>query len=308
MLHSRRKQLDAKGRELEQLRLHVARTGYVLDSKRVRQEIGSGQYVGAVVYPGTAACHPVLYHAGLLRAASRAGARIVVNTRMQAISAGRGCFTVRSNAGSTKAKHVLVATNGYTGSELPALRRKVIPVHAHIIATEPLGDQLAQELFPTRRTLLDLRGCFHSWRLSPTENRLLFLGKTGSLPPSNPGAFCRSLHGEMSEIYPQLADTAISHYWSGVMGFSLDSMPHLGECQGVHYALAMCGTGLVMGAYLGDRIAARILGTADVATAFEGLSFADRPWYAAADWWVPLYGLATHSMGRLEQRTKAIAR
>ena len=45
------------------------------------------------------------------------------------------------------------------------------------------------------------------------------------------------LRAAMIRVYPQLRDTPITHSWSGHLGLTFDTLPHLGRVDGLHYAL-----------------------------------------------------------------------
>jgi glycine/D-amino acid oxidase-like deaminating enzyme len=172
-----RRQLEKKARELELMRKHVGIEGYVLGPEDKRKETGSDHYYGGVVFPGTGACHPGLYVNGLIDRVESAGARIVGNTRVLGIERNGQQFQVATTQGTIAARDVVVATNGYIGPETPYLRRRVVTVHAHIAATEPVPAETLERLFPTRRVFVDLRGNFHSWCIAPDEPRLIFVGQ-----------------------------------------------------------------------------------------------------------------------------------
>ena len=53
-------------------------------------------------------------------------------------------FQLKTSAGVVRAREVLAATNGYTPPALAGLRRRVIPIGSYLIATRPLGDELAR--------------------------------------------------------------------------------------------------------------------------------------------------------------------
>ena len=92
--------------------------------------------------PRRAGLHPARYHAGLIARVRDAGAIVAGNNPVTAIQRNGGDFTVTTPRASLKARNVVVATNGYTGSVTPALRRRVIPVTSYMIATAPLSPNL----------------------------------------------------------------------------------------------------------------------------------------------------------------------
>ncbi|HEX3500775.1 MAG TPA: FAD-dependent oxidoreductase [Stellaceae bacterium] len=59
------------------------------------------------------------------------------------------------------------------------------------------------------------------------------------------------LHAAMTAIFPELATTRISHSWCGFVAYSFDELMHIGERDGLYYAMGYCGSGVGMAGYLG---------------------------------------------------------
>ena len=74
-----------------------------------------------------------------------------------------------------------MATNGYTGPVVPALRRRVVPVGSYLIATAPLPEGVADRLIPHRRVLSDTKNLLYYFRRSP-DGRLVFGGRAAFTP------------------------------------------------------------------------------------------------------------------------------
>ena len=53
-------------------------------------------------------------------------------------------WRVLTAKGPIECREVVVATNGYTGDLTPRLKRRVVPVASHIIATEDLPEPAAR--------------------------------------------------------------------------------------------------------------------------------------------------------------------
>ncbi len=280
-------QLDGLEHEFQAMRAHLGKEGEILHGDAMARETGSRQYCGGLVIPETGALHPALYHQGLLERVEAAGATVVGHAAVESIAAASTGHRVETVRGAIEARDVLVATNGYAGRETPWFRRRLLPVAAQMIATEPLDPKLVAMLLPGARTNLNTRAMFSYWRASPDGTRVLFGGRTG-VEYRDPESAAREQHGEMVETFPELASTRVSHLWSGQIGFTRDRLPHIGVRDGVHFAMGMNGAGLPMGTYLGHKSALRILGNEGAATAFDGLGFNAIPLYTGRPWFVPL--------------------
>ena len=276
-------------RELALMTKHgVEFDGEMVPAAEQHREIGSDYYCGGMVLRGTGALHPGLFHQGLLERVLSAGATVIDRTPVLGIERQRDAgFSVTTPRGGIAVGDVIVATNGYTGRPTPWIARRMIPVPAYMIATEPLGAEMMKRLLPSGRTLIDSKVNIFWARPSPDGERLLFGCRTG-MREDDLKRKARQMHGDMLKVFPQLAGTRLSHCWTGNMGFTFDKLPHSGVHEGVHYATGLCGVGIPMGTYLGHKTALRVLGSRDAATAFEGRPFPTRPFYTGKPWFLPL--------------------
>ena len=115
----------------------------------------AGRYHGGQILRGNGVIHAGLYHAGLLQRAARDGARIVGHCPVQAIARDGNAFRVTTARGRVRTGHVIVATNGYTPRAAQWLRRRVVPVDAFMIATEPLPAERVETIAPAGRPMVE---------------------------------------------------------------------------------------------------------------------------------------------------------
>lgn len=250
-----------------------------------RREIGSDYYHGGVVYPRHAALDPAKYHLGLLERARAAGARVIGHCPVTAIERGAGGFTVATPRGSVAARNVAICTNGYTGTVTPWQRRRVIPIGSYIIATEELPTELTSRLSPNNRMMSDTRKLIFYYRLSPDRRRILFGGRV-AYKETDPRVSAPRLHDWMSLIFPELREVRITHSWVGFVAYTFDTLPHLGQQDGLHYAMGYCGSGVSLASYFGWRLGHKIIGSAEGKTALDGLDFQTRPFYTGDPWFL----------------------
>jgi glycine/D-amino acid oxidase-like deaminating enzyme len=258
---------------------------HVVPRAEQRNELGTDAYFGGVVYEQHAAVDPGLLHQGMLDRVLAAGARVVPHCAATAIQPDGGGFRVSHARGSTSARNVVVATNGYTGSLTPWLRRRVIPIGSYIIATEPLPPETMTRLMPKDRIVSDTRKIVYYYRASPDRQRIVFGGRV-SHNETDPRISGPRLHADMVQLFPELANTKISHSWMGFVAYTFDHMMRTGVHEGVHYALGYCGSGVGMAGYLGMRIGQQVLGLKEGATAFDNLPFNTRPLYRGNPWFL----------------------
>jgi glycine/D-amino acid oxidase-like deaminating enzyme len=266
---------------------------YMVPRELQREEIASDYYYGGMVVERSASLHPALYYKGLLDACRRRGITICAEASVDRIGAngpnGGGGWRVETGRGSLIAGDVVIATNGYTGRVTPALRRRIVPIASHIIATEPLPPDVANSLIPRGRSISDTKRVLCYYRMSPDGTRMVFGGRA-RFTPADPELCARVLHGYMTERFPQLKGARVTHSWTGNTAFTLDALPHMGEEGGLHYCLGCNGSGIAMMTYLGTQTARKIGGLANAPCAFDGAEFPDHPLYTGNPWFLPLVG------------------
>ena len=278
---------DEIAREYDLRERHLGEPFAMVDQAAMSQEIASRAYVGGAVIPDLAAIEPGRYQLELLRVARDAGAAVAPNTAVTGITRAGDGFTVRTPRGSLEAREVLVATNGYTGSPFGWLRRRLIPFHGYMIATEELSADTVARALPSDRTYIDHRHNIRYLRRAPCGRRVLFGGQTGG-PIRNLKAKAAELRRMLIEIVPDLSPARVSHAWTGRCAATFDLYPHLGRHDGVHYALGYSFAGVPMGSYLGRKAALTILGDPAGHTVFGEGSFPSFPFYTGHPWFVPL--------------------
>lgn len=266
----------------------------MLPKARQREALGSDHYHGGMLAEATGSLHPGKYARGLAAAAERAGARLVDGVRVQRIRQEGSGFRLATDKGELRADAVLVATNGYSldrrGTAMPWLARRLVPLNSYIIATEELGEAAIDRLFPGRRMISDTRRVLNYFRPSPDGKRVLWGGRA-SFRAATAEDTAPALHRAMTECFPELKDTRITHAWTGYVAFTFDYLPHVGVQDGIHYAAGCQGSGVAMATWLGHNAALKLAGAANERFALDGLPFPTRPFYSGdPSWFLPLIG------------------
>ncbi len=249
------------------------------------QELGSDAYHGGVVYRSHASVDPARYHQGLLERVLAAGADVVARCPATRIERDGATWRVVTARGTVQARQVAIATNGYTSNLTPWLQRRVIPIGSYIIATEPMPPQQMARLMPKNRIVSDTRKVVFYYRASPDRTRILFGGRV-STHETDPRISGPLLHADMAGVFPELAQTRISHSWCGFVAYTFDELMHIGAHDGVHYAMGYCGSGVGMGSHLGMKLGQQVLGLPEGRTAFDDLRFQTRPFYTGKPWFL----------------------
>ncbi len=258
---------------------------FVVPRDKQHAELGTDAYWGGVVFPRHASLDPGRYHAGLVGIARKAGAQIVSHCRVTDIARTPQGFDVSTSKGKVRANKVIVATNGYTGPLTPWQRRRVIPIGSYIIATEEIRPEVMDRLFPTNRILSDTRKLVYYYRPSPDRKRILFGGRV-SLSETDPRKSGPKLLAELVRLFPELAQTRISHSWAGTVAFTFDTLMHCGEDNNLFYAMGYCGSGVGMAGYLGSKLGRAAAGIDRNLGPFSQIPFQSRPLYSGNPWFL----------------------
>jgi glycine/D-amino acid oxidase-like deaminating enzyme len=261
----------------------------MLPRERQREAIASDFYHGGMLIERAGQLHPALYYKGLLDACRTRAIVLAPRTRVERIAGAPGAFTVTTGRGTLAAREVVVATNGHTGAATPALKRKLIPVASHIIATEPLDRALAESLIPHGRAISDTQRVLCYYRMSPDGTRLVFGGRA-RFTAVTPEVSAPILYRYMTARFPQLDGVKLTHAWTGNVAFTFDFLPHMGREDGLHYCLGCNGSGVAMMSYLGHQVGRKIAGGGNRVSAFEDLDFPGHAGYGGNPWFLPLVG------------------
>jgi glycine/D-amino acid oxidase-like deaminating enzyme len=277
-------------RSVANLNAHAGSGAFMVPRERQREEMASDYYYGGLVVERSAKLHPALYYKGLLDAARRRRVTICAKAAVTAIAKSGSGWRVVTSRGEIAAGDVVIATNGYTGEVTRQLKRRLIPLASHIIATEELPGDLAARLIPKGRTLSDTKRVLCYYRMSPDGKRMVFGGRA-RFTPVTPAVSAPILYRFMVKRFPALRGFRITHAWTGNVAFTWDALPHTGTLDGLHYALGCNGSGVAMMTYLGHQTARRIVGGANARCGFERAEFPHPSLYNGdPNWALPAIG------------------
>jgi gamma-glutamylputrescine oxidase len=194
-----------------------------LDHAALQSVCPSPDYVGGILDMGAAHLHPLRFALGLADAAKTAGVRIHEGSAVHHIEEGVKA-KVQTDAGHVEADHVILACNGYLGTLNRKVATRVMPINNFIVATEPLGDRVA-DVLPRDVAVADARFVVNYFRLSH-DGRLLF-GGGESYGYKFPTDIAAKVRAPMSVVFPQLSDVKIDYAWGGTLGITMKRLPYL---------------------------------------------------------------------------------
>ena len=227
--------------------------------------IGMHSAHGAVRDPTAGRVNCAALLRGLRPALLARGVAIHEQTPVLRVDEGE-TLTLTTPEGAVRARAVVLATNGYT-PQLGFFRGGILPLHSHVVATAPLAD--GRWAAPGLRDLEgfadDLDRIAYGARTH--DDRLLFGGgsnaaysyRFGGSPvyaasEARAAPHYAAVERRMRGYFPELADTPVTHRWTGTLGVTFDrvcSMGVTGPHRNVYYALGYSGHGLALGALAG---------------------------------------------------------
>lgn len=248
---------------------HMAVEWERIGRRELGERLRTRRYFGGLVERGAFHFHPLKYARGLARVLQGAGTGIHEHSPATRLVRDGSGWTVHTDRGSVKARHVVLCCGGYLGRLHPRLRRAMLPIATYVMATEPLGERLAAAI-ATSAAVYDTRFAFDYYR-PLADTRLLWGGRI-SVRQRSPAQVARLLRQDMLRVYPQLKDARIEHAWSGWMSYARHQMPQLGRLpDGLWYGMGFGGHGVGPTTLAGDLLADAILGDESGLAAF-------RPW------------------------------
>lgn len=247
--------------------------------------IGSKRYHGGAHDPLGATVHPARLVYGLGEAAMRAGAVLHPHTPATEIGRDGSKHIVKTPGGDIRADSIVIASNGYLGDLIPDLRRRIIPINIVAAATEPLPEDLVDRLIPKRYCFWDTFRLFHYFQRT-VDDRLVFGGVSGLRRGGVMGE-AEAVLRRMTRVFPELTEVKLDYAWDGNIALTFDRLPHLGQLDGMYYALGFNGDGVLLGCYLGSKIADMVLGEGDPSPLVE-IEFPTMAFYSRRTWFMPL--------------------
>jgi len=228
---------------------HLAALGYTHETRLVdpgdmQQVVGSTLYAGGLVDMGSGHLHPLNLVLGEAHVAESLGVRIFEHTEVLELLHG-DTVQVRCAGGTVRAANLVLACNAHLDELEPRLSGKVLPAGSYIIATEPLSEDMANQLIPQNLALCDQKVGLDYYRLS-ADRRLLF-GGACHYSGRDPADIAAYMQPKMLKVFPQLANTAIEFQWGGKIGITANRFPQVGRLQqypNVFYAQGYSGHGL----------------------------------------------------------------
>ena len=237
----------------------------LLDAAGVAEHAQIAGALGGTYTPHCAAIDPARLVRGLARAVERRGAVIFEGTPATGVRPG----AVTTTRGVVRAERVVLATEGYT-AQVPGRRRRIAPVYSLITATEPLPDDLWDDIgLAGRPTFADGRHLV-IYGQRTADGRLAFGGRgapyhfasrVDAAYDRNPAVHAM-LQRTLIDLFPALRGVRFTHAWGGNLGVPRDWFPtaSFDPRTGLAFAGGYVGDGVSTSCLAGRTLAALMTG------------------------------------------------
>jgi glycine/D-amino acid oxidase-like deaminating enzyme len=227
--------------------------------EELRIRTGTPRYLGGIFFPQGGMLNPLSYARGLAAAAVAAGAIVHGGSRVVRLEQAGDRWRLTTAQARVTARHVVLATNGYTDGLWPGLERSIVPVFSTIAASEPLGAERLRSIMPGGSVLYE-SGLNTVYYRVDAGGRLLMGGRSVQRPVRGVDD-ARHLIAYARQLWPALDGVPWTEAWNGRVAVTQDKLIHLHEpAPGMIAALGYNGRGVAMATVMGSVIARRIAG------------------------------------------------
>jgi glycine/D-amino acid oxidase-like deaminating enzyme len=199
------------------------------DKEEAIHHTGSSRFLGGLLYKEHAQVWAAKLVGAIARVAMQNGANIQTGTPVEVVEQSQNGLMIRTPRGEIGAKFVVHATNAYVRHLRPVLKDLIIPVRGQVIVTEPVPllwdfDGITNHGYeyclqrPDGRIVLGgmrWRSPSHEWNIEDDNQ----------IEP----AVSAGLRAFLPDHFEALRNVQVQGEWTGIMGFSPDDNPLVGE-------------------------------------------------------------------------------
>lgn len=220
---------------------------------------GSKFWPGGVLEQTAGSVQPLAYVRGLADAAISQGVAIYEKSPVIAIQPKSFGALLTINGHTVKAKHVVLATDAYTGKLWPSVTHSYVTVSSAQISTKPLPADILSRLMPLRAGISETRKITYYCRIDP-EGRFV-IGGRGHSSEFLDHSSSQQLRKAAITRFPELEGIEWPYGWACRVGMTMDDLPRIHElAPGIWTAYGYCGRGMAMGTAFGQVLCDAIKG------------------------------------------------
>lgn len=191
---------------------------------------------------------------------------VILHEQTQVLGIEEGdTITLTTQEARLRAKAVVLATNAYT-PRLGYFRSGIVPLHSHLVATEPLTPEAWEEI-GWGSGLDGFSDDFDriAYGSMTARGELVFGGGSnaaygygygnGTAYSGDAAAWSASIESTLRRYLPKAANVRIAHRWTGPVALTLSRMCTMGvrgKSRNVYYALGYSGHGITLANLAGE--------------------------------------------------------
>ncbi|KAF8849007.1 FAD dependent oxidoreductase [Acephala macrosclerotiorum] len=220
----------------------------VWSAKETREELLIPQGLGAISFPAYA-LSPYKFVCGLLEMCLKKGLNLQTNTPVVEVSQAHSLkkWIVHTDRGEIIADKVILATNAYTAALYPPLADVIIPTRGQVAALRP-GSNIVNN--PALKRTMGLNSAesgdymqSRAEKFSGAGDLIVGGGRRLGTHGEQPLLDDTTIHPVVSEYLTHMAakyfgrenwgeDGKVLQEWTGIMGYTFDKQPIIGEAPG----------------------------------------------------------------------------
>jgi len=241
-----------------------------LDQHALASRVKIAGALAGVWARNTAVIHPAKLARGLAHAVERLGGTVYEQTAVTDYTTG-AYPVLHTERGYARAKTIVLAGEAYL-SQLPKLRRRVLPAYSLITATEPLSAEQWHDIGWEARECIASAAFMVNYLSKTADGRILFGGRGAPYRAGSSIKHAYDRHAPTHEMlqnnvrawFPTLKDVTFTHSWGGPLGWPRDYVPTIGydPKEGMATSYGYTGVGVAT-ANLSGRILADLITRTD---------------------------------------------
>lgn len=200
--------------------------------QQIEERLGVQGFWGGIKYLGDGEIHPSKLVKKIFHLSK---ATIYENCEVYELEKVNDRHHVKTNQGLFRTSAVILATNGYSSLLHPYFEKKIIPTRGQVLILEPTTKFMEAPCYA--RFYLDYFRQLPSGHLLVGGFRIEDDDKGAGFSDHITSKVQSALELFVKTHFPTLTHKKILHRWSGLMGFSPDSLPLLGATSDQHYFL-----------------------------------------------------------------------
>jgi glycine/D-amino acid oxidase-like deaminating enzyme len=243
-----------------------------LSADEVAERCSSPAFRGGVLFPDAATVQPARLALGLRERLLAAGVEIFESTPLRSLRRQPTGVEARTDDGLVRAGTAVLATGGAAKGLRGPLRGRLSIASSHIVITEPVPELLEEIGWTGGECITDSRALVDYFRTTP-DGRIAFGWGGGRISLGGQTEGRAELDREvidqtilhMSDFFPGLAGTKVTHAWGGPIDASPTHLPLVRPLRGdrAFAAAGYTGNGVGPSFMVGRTLASLALGRHD---------------------------------------------